>query len=70
VVKKWFNQQSLCWRGLDRSWTTRRRILGAWPEAQHHHDFTERVDRHPEPERVRPAAQPRAQFIELSVRQV
>jgi len=37
---------------------------------QHRDDLGERVDHHPEPERVRPPPQPCTQFIQLHVRQV
>jgi len=36
---------------------------------QHRNEFADRIDHHPQPQRVRPAAQPGAQFIELKMRQ-
>ncbi len=46
------------------------RVLGPWPQVEHRDEFAERIDGHPEPEHMRPAAQPRAQFVELDVGQV
>jgi hypothetical protein len=37
---------------------------------QHRDEFADRIDREPQPQHVRPTAQPRAQFVELDVRQV
>jgi hypothetical protein len=37
---------------------------------QYRDEFADRIDRDPQPQDVRPTAQPRAQFVEKDVRQV
>jgi hypothetical protein len=46
-----------------------RRILGSRPQVQYRDDFAERVKGDPQPQSVRPAAEPRPQLVELNVRE-
>jgi hypothetical protein len=46
------------------------RILGARPQPQYRDNLADRIDGHPQPQHVRPVPQPRAQFVQLHMRQV
>ncbi len=46
-----------------------RRVLGSCPQVPHRDDFAQRVNRNPQPHCVRPAAEPRPQFVKLNVRE-
>lgn len=46
------------------------RVLGARSQIEYRDDLTDRIDRDPQPERVRLAPQPRADLVQLNVQQV